>query len=198
MAKGHAYYCFCSSERLTALREQQSRLKQPTGYDGLCAQINPQEAQKRALAGEKCVIRLKMPKAGETSFKDLIRGSISVENKLVDDQVIIKSDGYPTYHLAVVVDDHLMEITHVVRGEEWISSTPKHLQLYEYFGWKPPQFAHLPLLLNPDKSKLSKRQGDVAVEDYRQKDTCRRPSLTLWRSWVGTLVMIEKFFRLKN
>ena len=139
-----------------------------------------------------------MPKAGETSFKDLIRGSISVENKLVDDQVIIKSDGYPTYHLAVVVDDHLMEITHVVRGEEWISSTPKHLQLYEYFGWKPPQFAHLPLLLNPDKSKLSKRQGDVAVEDYRQKDTCRRPSLTLWRSWVGTLVMIEKFFRLKN
>ncbi|MEK7213430.1 MAG: glutamate--tRNA ligase [Patescibacteria group bacterium] len=169
VAKGHAYYCFCSSERLTALREQQSRLKQPTSYDGLCAQINPQEAQKRALAGEKCVIRLKMPKAGETSFKDLIRGSISVENKLVDDQVIIKSDGYPTYHLAVVVDDHLMEITHVVRGEEWISSTPKHLQLYEYFGWKPPQFAHLPLLLNPDKSKLSKRQGDVAVEDYRQK-----------------------------
>jgi glutamyl-tRNA synthetase len=110
-----------------------------------------------------------MPKAGETSFLDLIRGKVSFKNELVDDQVLIKSDGFPTYHLAVVVDDHLMKITHIVRGEEWISSTPKHIQLYKYFDWEIPQFAHLPLLLNSDKSKLSKRQGDVAVNDYQNK-----------------------------
>jgi glutamyl-tRNA synthetase len=110
-----------------------------------------------------------MPQTGETVFEDLIRGEIRFENKLIDDQVLIKSDGFPTYHFAVVVDDHLMEITHVIRGEEWISSTPKHLQLYKYFGWEPPRFGHLSLILNPDKSKLSKRQGDVAVGDYQKK-----------------------------
>ncbi len=166
---GNAYYCFCTTERLEALREEQQKNKLPTAYDRLCLKLSPEEIQKQIAAGEKHVVRLKMPKEGQTVFNDLIRGEISFENKLIDDQVLIKSDGFPTYHFAVVVDDHLMKITHVVRGEEWISSTPKHLQLYKYFGWEAPQFGHLPLLLNADKSKLSKRQGDVAVADYEKK-----------------------------
>jgi nondiscriminating glutamyl-tRNA synthetase len=167
--KGHAYYCFCSSERLEKLRDLQQKNKLPTGYDGECLKLKPDEALARVKAGDKYVVRLKMPKEGETVFTDLIRGEVRFQNKLVDDQVLIKADGFPTYHMAVVVDDHLMEITHVIRGEEWVSSAPKHIQLYKYLGWELPQFAHLPLLLNPDKSKLSKRQGDVAVEDYRKK-----------------------------
>jgi len=166
---GQAYYCFCTTERLADLRDQQQRKKLPTGYDGKCLSISPEEAKKHIDAGEKYTIRMKMPKEGETAFTDLIRGEVKFKNELVDDQVLIKSDGYPTYHLAVVVDDHLMEITHIIRGEEWISSVPKHIQLYKYFGWTVPQMAHLPLLLNADKSKLSKRQGDVSVEDYRKK-----------------------------
>ena len=166
---GHAYYCFCTSERLEKLRADQQARKMPTGYDGLCAKLNPSEAKQRAESGEKHVVRLKMDKHGETMFTDLIRGEVRFKNELVDDQVLIKSDGFPTYHFAVVVDDHLMGITHIIRGEEWISSVPKHVQLYKYFGWEVPAMAHLPLLLNPDKSKLSKRQGDVAVEDYRKK-----------------------------
>jgi len=169
LAEGHAYYCFCTSERLTQLREQQTAKKMPTGYDGHCLSVNPEDAKKRAESGEKCVVRLKMQKSGETVFTDMIRGEVRFKNELVDDQVLMKSDGFPTYHFAVVVDDHLMEITHIIRGEEWISSVPKHLQIYKYFGWEVPQMAHLPLLLNPDKSKLSKRQGDVAVEDYMKK-----------------------------
>lgn len=169
LEKGHAYYCFCTPERLTELREYQQKKKLPTGYDGHCREINLEEAKKRISAGEKYVVRVKMPKQGETVFNDLIRGEVRIKNALVDDQVLLKSDGFPTYHLAVVVDDHLMEITHIIRGEEWISSVPKHIQLYKYFGWEVPQMAHLPLLLNSDKSKLSKRQGDVAVEDYINK-----------------------------
>lgn len=169
LGNGSAYYCFCTSERLEELRQKQQLNKLPTMYDGHCLKIDPTEAQKRVENGEKYVVRMRMPKSGETVFNDLIRGEIRFNNKLIDDQVLIKSDGFPTYHFAVVVDDHLMEITHVIRGEEWISSTPKHLQLYKYFGWQPPEFGHLSLLLNPDKSKLSKRQGDVAVEDYRKK-----------------------------
>lgn len=168
--KGFAYHCFCSADRLAKVREEQQMNKKPTGYDGYCLEhVSRDEAKKRIESGEKHVVRLKMPKSGETSFEDLIRGKVTFKNELVDDQVLIKSDGFPTYHLAVVVDDHLMEITHVIRGEEWISSTPKHIQLYKYFGWEPPFFAHLPLLLNSDKSKLSKRQGDVAVADYEKK-----------------------------
>ncbi|MBI2038230.1 MAG: glutamate--tRNA ligase [Candidatus Magasanikbacteria bacterium] len=166
---GHAYYCFCSSERLEKLRADQQAKKMPTGYDGLCAKLDPTESKQKAEAGEKHVMRLKMDKHGETVFNDLIRGEVRFKNELVDDQVLIKSDGFPTYHFAVVVDDHLMGITHIIRGEEWISSVPKHAQLYKYFGWEIPEMAHLPLLLNPDKSKLSKRQGDVAVEDYMKK-----------------------------
>lgn len=166
---GHAYYCFCTSERLEKLRADQQARKMPTGYDGLCAKLDLIEATQRIESGEKHVIRLKMDKHGETIFNDLIRGEVRFKNELVDDQVLIKSDGFPTYHFAVVIDDHLMGITHIIRGEEWISSVPKHIQLYTYFGWDVPAMAHLPLLLNADKSKLSKRQGDVAVEDYRQK-----------------------------
>ena len=169
IAKGHRYYCFCDTARLDELRQFQQLNKLPTGYDGHCRDIDPIEAQKRVQAGERHVIRMKMPKEGETIFNDEIRGEVRIKNELVDDQVIVKSDGFPTYHLAVVVDDHDMEITHIIRGEEWLSSVPKHLQLYKYFGWDAPKMAHLPLLLNSDKSKLSKRQGDVAVMDYAKK-----------------------------
>ncbi len=167
--KGHAYPCFCTPERLAELRQFQELNKLPTGYDGHCREINAAEAQKRVSNGEKHVIRMKMPKEGEIVFNDQIRGEVRFKNELIDDQIIVKSDGFPTYHLAVVVDDHYMMITHIIRGEEWLSSVPKHLQLYEYFGWEVPVMAHLPLLLNADKSKLSKRQGDVAVEDYIKK-----------------------------
>ncbi|MBI4995078.1 glutamate--tRNA ligase [Candidatus Peregrinibacteria bacterium] len=167
--KGHGYYCFCSKERLDELRKMQELNKMPTGYDRHCCNLSKEEIEKRLKANEPHVVRMKIPKEGITKLNDLIKGEVEFKNELIDDQVILKADGYPTYHLAVVVDDHLMKITHVIRGEEWLSSTPKHIQLYKMFGWKAPEFAHLPLLLNPDKSKLSKRQGDVAVENYKAK-----------------------------
>jgi len=169
LEQGHAYYCFCSSERLEIVRQQQTAAKIPTGYDRHCRDLDLEGAKKRVAAGENHVIRMKIPLEGEISFNDLIRGIVTIAYKNVDDQVLIKSDGFPTYHLAATVDDHYMKISHIFRGEEWLSSTPKHILLYEYFGWEMPQIAHLPLLLNPDRSKLSKRQGDVAVEDYRDK-----------------------------
>jgi glutamyl-tRNA synthetase len=165
---GKAYPCFCTPERLEELRRAQEATKSPTGYDRRCRSIAPDEAARRAMT-ERHVVRFKMPLEGETEFHDLVRGPVSFSNALLDDHVLLKSDGYPTYHLASVVDDHLMETTHVIRGEEWLPSTPKHLLLYAAFGWPPPRFAHMPLLLNPDRSKLSKRQGDVAVEDYLDK-----------------------------
>lgn len=167
--KGKAYYCFCSAERLANLRAEQEARHVPTMYDGLCRALTSEEATQKIAAGESRVVRLRLPRESSITFHDLIRGEIRFEWNLIDDQVILKSDGFPTYHLAAMCDDHDMAITHVVRGEEWLSSTPKHLFIYEAFGWKPPQFAHLPLLLNPDRSKLSKRQGDVAVEDYLTK-----------------------------
>ena len=167
--KKFVYYCFCTQDRLDKLRNSQQMNKLPTGYDKYCRKINPLDAEKRVVAGESYTIRLKMPETGETVFHDIVRGNVSFKNELIDDQVLIKSDGFPTYHFAAVIDDHLMKISHIIRGEEWLSSTPKHLQLYKYFGWDPPSFAHPPLLLNPDRSKLSKRQGDVAVEDYIKK-----------------------------
>lgn len=166
---GHAYYCFCTSDRLEQMRHEHELKHLPPMYDGLCKKIIHEEARKRVEAGEKHVIRLHVPDTGITKFKDLIRGEISFENKLIDDQVLIKSDGFPTYHLGVVVDDHLMEISHIIRGEEWISSTPKHILLYQFLGWKPPVFAHMPLLRNPDKSKLSKRKNPVWVSWYRDE-----------------------------
>jgi len=167
--KGHAYYCFCSPERLGEMRKTQELAHLPPMYDGTCKKLDPEEAKKRVVSGEKHVIRLNVPDVGFTKFTDLIRGEISFENKLIDDQVLIKSDGFPTYHLGVVVDDHLMEISHIIRGEEWISSTPKHILLYDFFGWKLPIFAHMPLLRNPDKSKLSKRKNPVWVSWYKEQ-----------------------------
>ncbi|MBH1989324.1 MAG: glutamate--tRNA ligase [Myxococcaceae bacterium] len=159
ISKGHAYWCSCTPERLAEVRKRQLALKQPTGYDGHCRALN---------LSEGLVIRLKTPQEGETVFRDLLRGEISIGNSEIDDQVLFKSDGFPTYHLANVVDDHLMRITHVIRGEEWISSTPKHILLYRFFGWEPPQFAHLPLLRNADKSKVSKRKNPVSLEYFRE------------------------------
>ncbi|HUD20361.1 MAG TPA: glutamate--tRNA ligase [Patescibacteria group bacterium] len=169
IAKGHAYYCFCTPERLAEMRQDQEAKHLPPMYDGLCKKLDPKEAKKRAAGGEKHVIRLNVPDDGVSTFHDIIRGDISFENKLIDDQVLLKSDGFPTYHLGVVVDDHIMKITHIIRGEEWISSTPKHILLYQFFGWELPQFAHASLLRNPDKSKLSKRKNPVWVSDYKTK-----------------------------
>jgi len=167
--QGDAYFCFCTPERLEALRKEQEAAGEQSKYDGLCRNLSDSEIEDKLAEKIPHVIRLKMPTEGESQFTDLIRGEVTVRNELVDDQILVKSDGYPTYHLANVIDDHLMEISHVIRGEEWLLSVPKHLRLYQAFGWKPPQMAHLPLLLNPDRSKLSKRQGDVAVEDFLKK-----------------------------
>ncbi len=166
---GKAYYCFCTPERLEEMRQEQLAMKKAPMYDRCCLRLSKEEIDKKISAGEKFVIRQKINTDGSTEFQDLIRGKVSIKNELLDDQILLKSDGYPTYNFANVVDDHLMEITHITRGDEYISSTPKYIQLYENFGWEIPLFAHLPLLLNPDRSKLSKRQGDVAVEDYIKK-----------------------------
>jgi glutamyl-tRNA synthetase len=165
--RGSAYPCFCTEERLEALRAAQRAEKRPPGYDGMCRRLTKDEAARRVSAGEKHVLRLAMPKEGETRFKDGLRGEVAFQNATIDDQVLLKSDGFPTYHLANVVDDHLMRITHVVRAEEWISSTPKHVQLYRAFGWEPPEFIHMPLLRNADKSKISKRKNPVSLDYYR-------------------------------
>ncbi|MEW6754429.1 MAG: glutamate--tRNA ligase [Candidatus Latescibacterota bacterium] len=165
---GHAYRCFCTPERLEALRAEQLRTKQQLGYDGLCRGLAEGEAARRAAAGEPHVVRMAMPSEGECTVHDLLRGDVVFDLGRLDDQVLLKTDGFPTYHLAVVVDDHLMRITDVIRGEEWINSTPKHLLLYEWFGWQPPRHAHLPLLLNPDGSKMSKRRNPTSVEYYRR------------------------------
>jgi glutamyl-tRNA synthetase len=168
--QGKAYYCFCTPERLSSLREEQQKQKLPQAkYDKHCLHLSKDEINRNLSSGISKVIRLNVEPGEKIIFKDIIRGEIEFFSNNIDDQVLLKSDGYPTYHLANVVDDHLMKITHVIRGEEWLSSTPKHILLYDYFGWEKPLFAHLPLLLNPDRSKLSKRQGDVAVEDYRAK-----------------------------
>ncbi len=166
--EGHAYRCFCTPERLEQLREQQRRMGIASRYDRHCRNLPPGDAEARA-AEETHIVRLAVPESGRIIIKDIIRKKVAFDLSTVDDQVLLKGDGFPTYHLANVVDDHLMRVTHVIRGEEWLPSMPKHLLLYQAFGWEPPQFAHLPLLLNQDRSKLSKRQGTVAVEDYRAK-----------------------------
>ena len=165
-----AYYCFCTAERLNTLREEQKKLKLPqTKYDKHCIQLSEEEINNNLSSGITHVVRLNVEPGRMIKFNDFIRGEVEFSSDLVDDQILMKSDGFPTYHLANVIDDHLMNISHVIRGEEWLPSTPKHFLLYEAFGWELPVFAHLPLLLNPDRSKLSKRQGDVAVEDYVKK-----------------------------
>lgn len=166
--RGHAYKCTCTAERLDALKEEQKKNKQNPGYDGRCRERDPAEVDREIASGMPYVVRLKVPRDGVTSFEDLLRGKVEFENKGVDDQVLLKSDGFPTYHLANVVDDHHMLITHVIRGEEWITSTPKHVLLYAGFGWQAPQFCHLPLLRNANKSKVSKRKNPTSINFYRR------------------------------
>ena len=165
---GHAYRCFCTLEELTALRKRQQAERRPTGYEGKCRAIAPQEAQSRADAGEPHVVRFRMPDDGATTWTDALRGEISVENSTQQDLVILKSDGFPTYHLAHVVDDHDMEITHVTRGEEWIPSTAPHVRLFEALGYEQPVFVHTPVILGPDGGKLSKRHGAKFVLEYAE------------------------------
>lgn len=166
---GHAYYCFCSKERLDNLREEQRIKGQVPKYDGRCRSIPIEEAKRRIANGEEYVVRLKLPRNRFIKFHDLVRGDVTINTDEIDDQVLMKSDGFPTYHMAVVVDDHLMKITHVVRGEEWLASTPKHVFLYEALGWEAPEFVHLPTVLNKNHKKLSKREGDVSVEDFKKR-----------------------------
>ncbi|PCJ19477.1 MAG: glutamate--tRNA ligase [Candidatus Cloacimonadota bacterium] len=162
-----AYRCFCTSERLDEMRLNQTSKGLPTRYDRKCLSISNEDSKKRA-SGESYVVRMQIPSDEVVIVDDIIRGKIQFKTQEIDDQILLKSDGFPTYHFANIVDDHLMNISHVIRGEEWLLSTAKHILLYQAFDWQPPQFAHLPLLLNADKSKLSKRQGDVAVEDFLQ------------------------------
>ncbi|MFA4941990.1 MAG: glutamate--tRNA ligase [Patescibacteria group bacterium] len=167
--KDLAYYCFCDSETLEKMRQEQTAKKQAPKYDRRCLKLSKEEIAQKLADNTPFVIRMKMPTDRIVEIDDMVWGKVSYNTNDLDDQVLLKSDGYPTYHLAVVVDDHLMKISHVTRTEEWLPSTPKHILLYEYFGWEAPKWAHLPLLLNTDRTKMSKRKGDVAVEDYIKK-----------------------------
>ena len=169
VSKGAAYRCFCTSERLDELRKRQEEQKLPPGYDRHCRDLDPTESDKRAAAGEAHVVRLRVPLSGTTVFNDLVRGDIEYQNHVLDDLVLLKTDGFPTYHLANVVDDHEMAITHVLRGDEWIPSTPRHVLLYQAFGWEHPVFCHLPVILAPGGGKLSKRKGAISVGEYRER-----------------------------
>jgi len=169
VAQGDAYYCYCSTERLEQMRAEQVKRKQPPGYDRLCRNLSPEERAKKTAEGITPVVRLKVPLEGKTKFNDIIRGEVEFDNSTLDDLVLLKSDGYPTYHLANIVDDHLMEISHVLRAEEWLSSTPRHVLLYQALGFEPPEFAHLPIILGTDRSKLSKRHGAVSIVEYYQQ-----------------------------
>ncbi len=164
---GHAFRCFCTAERLKDLRARQMGEKGAIGYDGHCLHLSAQEVGSKISQGEEHVIRMRIPESGDCVFEDLLRGEIRIAWQQIDMQILIKSDGLPTYHFANVVDDHHMEISHVIRGEEWINSTPKHLLLYQYFGWEPPIYCHMPLLRNTDKSKLSKRKNPTSIGYYK-------------------------------
>ncbi len=169
VAKGAAYYCYCTPEELEQMRKEQIARGEPTRYDRRCRWLTPEQRAEREAKGLSHVVRLAVPLEGSTTLHDFIHGDITISNKDVDDQVLIKSDGFPTYHMAVVVDDHLMEITHVMRADEWIPSFPKHILLYQAFGWEPPQFGHVPNVLGPDKKKLSKRHGATSVDQFRNE-----------------------------
>jgi glutamyl-tRNA synthetase len=168
LANNTAYRCFCTAEDLEAARERQKAAKLPPRYDGTCRHLTPDQLAENLSAGKPFVIRLKVPLEGATTFRDELRNDIRFDHNNVDDQVLMKSDGFPTYHLANVIDDHLMHITDVIRAEEWISSTPKHVLLYNAFGWQLPKFWHMPLLRNIDKSKISKRKNPVSLVYYRE------------------------------
>jgi glutamyl-tRNA synthetase len=167
--QGDAYYCYCSPERLDAVRTAQANQKLPPGYDRHCRNLSDEERKQQEAQGIVPVVRFKMPLEGQTRYTDMIFGEVTFEHKLLDDFILLKSDGYPTYHLANVVDDHAMEITHVIRAEEWISSTPRHLLLYKALGLEPPQYVHHPMILGPDRAKLSKRHGAVSILEYRDQ-----------------------------
>lgn len=169
LANGHAYYAFETAQELDEMRKIQQMQGKQTMYNRRARNLTENEINEKIASGVPYVIRLKVPLNEEIKFNDLIRGNVKIETNMIDDQVLLKSDGFPTYHLANVIDDHLMKITHIIRGEEWLTSVPKHIILYNAFGWQVPDMAHVPLILNPDKSKLSKRQGDVATEDYLKK-----------------------------
>lgn len=184
--KGHAYYCFCTPQRLEEMRKEQEKNHQPPRYDRHCRNLSNEEAEKYLAEKKPYVIRLKVPDEGKSEWEDLILGHIAFENNLIDDQILIKSDGFPTYHLAVVVDDHLMDISHVLRGSEWTSSTPKHILLYDFFGWEKPFWGHLPVILGPDKAKLSKRHGADSALAYRDQGYLPEAilnAIALW-GWV--------------
>jgi len=165
----HAYPCYCSAERLQAMRQQQIKRNQPPKYDLRCRDLTQREKAQLEASGVTPVVRFKAPLEGETTFDDLIRGQLTFKNSTLDDFILLKSDGYPTYHLANIVDDHSMAISHVLRADEWISSTPRHVLLYQALNWQPPQFAHLPMILGPDRSKLSKRHGATTIVEYREQ-----------------------------
>lgn len=166
---GKAYRCFCTPERMEAMRKEQAEKKLSPGYDRHCRDLPAEEIEKNLAEKKPFTIRFRSPLEGVTRFEDRLRGPIEFDNRQLDDLVLLKSDRFPTYHLASIVDDHLMEITHVIRGEEWLSSTPKHVLLYAASGWEPPQFIHLPLLRNPDKSKISKRKNPTSIFYYQRK-----------------------------
>jgi glutamyl-tRNA synthetase len=169
VAQGDAYYCYCSPERLEHVRKEQMANKQPPGYDRHCRNLTPEQRAEYEAQGIKPVIRMKVPLEGQVTFNDLIYGDVTFDYSTINDFVMLKSDGYPTYHLANVVDDTAMKITHIIRGDEWISSVPMHLAIYKALGYKPPLYVHHPMLLGPNRAKLSKRHGDVAVLQYREK-----------------------------
>ena len=169
VSQGYAYPCYCSPQRLEAMRAEQVRCKLPPGYDRHCRNLTQKELAQFETQGIMPVIRFKTPLKGRTEFRDLVRGRVVFENNTLDDFVLLKSDGFPTYHLANVIDDHLMQISHVLRADEWLASTPRHVLLYQVLGYQPPQFAHLPMILGPDRSKLSKRHGATSLLEYREQ-----------------------------
>ena len=169
LKEDYAYLCYCSPERLEVMRREQMKRKQPPKYDGHCRYLTQQEKTQLEASGIIPVVRFKTPLEGESTFRDLICGQVTFKNSTLDDFVLLKSDGYPTYHLANIVDDHLMVISHVLRADEWLSSTPRHILLYQALNWQPPQFAHLPMILGPDRAKLSKRHGATTIIDYKEQ-----------------------------
>jgi glutamyl-tRNA synthetase len=169
LAKGHLYKCWCTPERLKQVNEEKQARKEPPGYDRHCRFLSAEDRAAEEVSGKPYVMRLAVPLEGETVLNDLIRGPITFQNALQNDMVMIKGDGFPTYHFAVVVDDHEMQITHAMRGDEWIPTSPLHVLLYQFFGWEQPVWVHLPQVLGPDSKKLSKRHGDTSITDYLEK-----------------------------
>ena len=168
VASGYAYRCYCSPERLAELRRSRRNQDGSSGYDGRCRDLSSHERAELESAGAPAVVRFRMPREGTTALVDMIHGEVTFENRLIDDFVMLRSNGFPTYHLANVVDDHHMRISHVMRGDDWLSSSPRHVRLYEALGWPMPRFAHLPMILAPDRTKLGKRHGAASVLEYRE------------------------------